>query len=198
MPLLVRLTYASTVTSTPGKLREELTSILGDARRFNYNHNIHGVLFYGNSYFYQCIEGNKAIVDQLYQKILKDSRHKDIKQLSYEYIAEISFDAWNMKYVLLDDKIRDFFIDEGMSQFNPYKLDEKLNTKLLSVLLKNKESVAGQEETMRGFTFSMQGRSDNLKYMIVVLLIGMLILSLLYLSTIYLVDFIIISPKLGL
>lgn len=197
MPLLVRLTYASTVTSTPGRLREELTGILEDARRFNFNHDIHGVLFYGNNCFYQCIEGHKTIIDQLYQKLLTDSRHKDIKQLSYEYIAATSFDAWDMKYVLLNEKIRQFFIDHGMNQFNPYKLDQALNTKFLDVLLKNSESIAGQQETMRRFTFSMQGKSDNLKYMMIILLIGMLILSILYWTVAYSPIPHISMPKMG-
>ena len=93
MPRLVRLTYASTITSTPATIRDELTTILNQARQFNFNHQIHGVLLYGNNTFYQCLEGPKSKIDQLYQKLLQDLRYSQIKQLSYHDISTGYFDA---------------------------------------------------------------------------------------------------------
>jgi hypothetical protein len=197
MPLLVRLTYASTTTSSPGTLREDLTNILQEARQFNFNRRIHGALIYGNNCFYQCIEGNKTDVDQLYQKILNDPRHKYVDQLSYENIATRSFDNWSMKYVLLNDEIKQFFPDHGIAQFNPYKLDKHLKESFLRILLKTDESVAGQHEKVNRFAFGMHGRTDNLKYMMIVVMIAIIILSILYCTTSYLSITHQIAPGLG-
>ncbi len=180
MPRLVRLTYASTTTSTPGTLREELTCILAEARQFNFNNRIHGVLLYGNNTFYQCIEGQKTAIDQLYKMLLSDSRHKQIKQLSYDDISAGHFDAWQMKYVLLNDEIKEFFNDKGISKFNPYKLEKGLEVEFLDLLLGHDETVPGQQEAITGISSYMHGKTDNLKYLMVVIITGLLFLSAVY------------------
>lgn len=197
MPLLIRLTYASTTTSSPGTLREDLTNILEEARIFNFNHRIHGALIYGNNCFYQCIEGDKAAVDHLYQKILNDPRHKHVQQLSYDNIATRSFDNWSMKYVLLNDEIKQFFPDHGIAQFNPYKLDQHLKTKFLGLLLKTHESVAGQHEKVNRFAFGMHGRTANLKYVILVITIAIIVLCLMYWTMMHLPVSYQVAPSLG-
>ncbi|RYZ95237.1 MAG: BLUF domain-containing protein, partial [Moraxellaceae bacterium] len=88
---LIRLTYASTTASTPATIREDLVHILNKARAYNAGNNIHGVLFYGNNYFFQCLEGDEKRVDRLYQQILKDSRHKNVVLLTRESISAPKF-----------------------------------------------------------------------------------------------------------
>lgn len=186
MPRLVCLTYASTTTSTPATIRDELTNILAEARQFNFNNRIHGVLLYGNNTFYQCIEGPKSKIDQLYEMLLKDKRHKQIKQLSYHDISVGRFDAWQMKYVLLNDEIKEFFNDKEIGQFNPYKLQEGMETEFLDLLLGNDESVAGKHETMRRVPSLMQGKTDNLKYLVALIGAAILLLTVIYWSMLYL------------
>lgn len=186
MPRLVRLTYASTATSTPATLRDELSCILAEARQFNFNHRIHGVLLYGNNTFYQCIEGPKTAIDQLYEMLLKDKRHKQIRQLSYDDIAAGHFDAWQMKYVFLNDEIKAFFNDKGIGQFNPYKLEKGLEAEFLELLLGHDESVAGKQETITGISSFMHGKTDNLKYLIVLIGAAIFLLAALYLVMFYL------------
>lgn len=180
MPRLVRLTYVSTTTSTPGTVREELTCILAEARQFNFNHRIHGVLLYGNNTFYQCIEGQKTAIDQLYKMLLKDTRHKQVKQLSYDDISAGRFEAWQMKYVLLNDEIKEFFNNKGIGKFNPYKLEKGLEAEFLDLLLGYDESIAGKHESITGISSYMQGKTDNLKYLMVVIITGILLLSAIY------------------
>ena len=56
---LVRLTYASMATGSSAVVQGDLIDILHQARHFNAKRHIHGVLFYDNNYFFQCLEGER-------------------------------------------------------------------------------------------------------------------------------------------
>ncbi len=100
MAIITRLSYASTSASTTETIRQDLINILAEARLNNFSHKINGVMFYGNGFFFQCIEGNKKQIDALYQKISRDERHKHIVQLSYEQDVAPLFTGWAIDVVL--------------------------------------------------------------------------------------------------
>ncbi|WP_238527948.1 BLUF domain-containing protein [Aquimarina agarivorans] len=59
--------------------KEEQDHILEAAKQYNNRNKISGVLLCSSGFFFQILEGEETIVkDLFYNKILKDSRHKDI------------------------------------------------------------------------------------------------------------------------
>ncbi len=57
---MYQLCYASCSTSDNDKLLEDLRNILKEARDFNVDHEIRGVLYFADQYFFQCLEGKKG------------------------------------------------------------------------------------------------------------------------------------------
>lgn len=175
----IRLTYASTTTSKPATIRDDLVAILSEAQRHNFNHQLNGVLFYGNDYFFQCIEGEKRHVDILYEKLLKDPRHKDIMLLSYKPISKPRFVGWNMKYVLQEPAILDFFSSNQWSHFNPYALDDDLIEPFLNILYRHNQSNPGEREEVVG-PEAVRGNVISYKYAMFVIMMAILILGIIY------------------
>lgn len=179
MDKYIRLTYASTTTSKPSTIREDLVAILTEAQHHNFNHQINGVLFYGNDYFFQCIEGEKRHVDALYEKLLKDPRHKHVLLLSYKPISKPRFITWNMKYVLQEPAILEFFSSNQWPRFNPYALDDDLIEPFLNILYHHNGSNPGEREEVLGRE-AVRGNVISYKYALFVILIAMIILAVIY------------------
>ena len=82
--------------------KKDLFDILTEAVKFNSLNSIFGVLYYGNGYFVQCLEGKRDQIEKLfYEKILKDPRHKNCELMYSEDISENFFSRWNMKYAII-------------------------------------------------------------------------------------------------
>lgn len=91
--MLVRLIYASRAAD-PNLAATE--AILAESRSHNPACGITGVLFYGGGIFLQALEGGRARVSELYGRIQKDVRHKEVVLLYYEEISERRFGGWAM------------------------------------------------------------------------------------------------------
>lgn len=181
----VRLTYASTTTSNPVTIRQDLVAILNEAQIHNSKHSIYGVLFYGNDCFFQCLEGSKLEIESLYHKLLKDPRHKEVVLLSYQPVSKVRFLGWNMKYVLQEPEIIDFFESNNWEKFNPYALDEDLIEPFLNILASHYEDIPGEREEVvgreAGRSNVVRGSVLNYKYTIFIIIIALLILAGMYL-----------------
>lgn len=97
--MLVRLLYAS-------RAAEPVTAELVDSiLRSSHTHNpalgITGVLCYGGDVYMQVLEGGRGAVNNLYNKIVRDSRHREVMLLKYGEIAERRFAGWTMGHVNL-------------------------------------------------------------------------------------------------
>lgn len=181
MPYCARLTYGSTTTSMPATLRQDLTDILEEARRHNFNHQLHGVLYYGNNYFFQCLEGQKAQIDALYEKLLKDRRHKDIVLLSYHEINQVTLAGWDLKFVLNAPEVQQFYARYHWEKFNPYCLKDGLIEEFLEVLLPHTNMEVSE------FRAETKKQAEQSSYLIkriipwlIMLIIGVLVLLYLY------------------
>ncbi len=95
--MLVRLLYAS--RAVPAVDHEALLSILRRSKADNPDAGITGVLCFSEGIFLQVLEGGREAVNQLYNRIAADSRHKDVTLLSYEEIGERRFAGWSMGQV---------------------------------------------------------------------------------------------------
>jgi len=97
-----RLTYISKFSRPLS--REEVESIGTVSSSNNQKANITGILLASGGIFFQILEGEEEVVNPLYEKILKDDRHKDIFCLKNEpNISERQFPDWSMKTFILDE-----------------------------------------------------------------------------------------------
>jgi hypothetical protein len=97
--MLVRLLYASRAAEavTP----DLVDAILQSSRKHNPELGITGVLCYGGDVYMQVLEGGREAVNELYNKIVRDERHRDIALLHYQEVAERKFAGWTMGQVNL-------------------------------------------------------------------------------------------------
>jgi hypothetical protein len=97
--MLVRLMYASRATGEISS--DDLSAILRKSKANNPEQGITGVLCYSEGVFLQVLEGGRAAISALYNKIINDPRHRDVMLLSFEEIAERGFASWSMGQVNL-------------------------------------------------------------------------------------------------
>ena len=95
--MLVRLLYAS----NPAKQLDNgiVDSILETSRKNNPARGITGLLCFGGGLFMQVLEGGRDEVCELYNTIVRDARHANVRLLSYEEIPERRFGSWTMGQV---------------------------------------------------------------------------------------------------
>jgi hypothetical protein len=95
--MLVRLMYAS--RAVPAVDQEELIAILKKSKANNPKAGITGVLCFSEGIFIQVLEGGRSAVNQLYNRIVTDTRHTSAELLNYEEISERRFAGWSMGQV---------------------------------------------------------------------------------------------------
>lgn len=95
MPYQIMYSSQATKPMTAAGLEEILT----DARAGNQARNVTGALVYVDGVFFQIIEGDKDVVQNLMASIASDSRHHSVKVV---YEAEVdwrAFASWSMAYL---------------------------------------------------------------------------------------------------
>ena len=124
MSNLIQLAYVSRAsfseTTTSGGVVNEVSKILQSSRRNNRKRNLVGALYYGNGAFFQCLEGERDAVMELYKKLEADSRHSDLRIVHEKAILRRTFDQWEMKYVPKDQDMQALISSFGMKEFNPF------------------------------------------------------------------------------
>ena len=97
--MLVRLLYASRAVSAVDQ--EELHSILKQSKADNARNGITGALCLCTQerIFVQVLEGSRSVVNDVYRRILADTRHVDVVLLQYEEIEARRFAGWAMGQV---------------------------------------------------------------------------------------------------
>lgn len=111
---MYELLYSS--TAKKDLKEEDISNILETARDFNLKNNLSGCLVFHNNKFIQILEGDEGIVKELFAKIEKDKRHKNVILIEKGLKAERLFKNWTMAYYNLDkidtnDPQRKLFID---------------------------------------------------------------------------------------
>jgi hypothetical protein len=95
--MLVRCLYASRTATT--LTAAALDEILGQSHRNNPRRGITGLLCHTSDVFVQVLEGGRDEVCELYNAIVRDTRHSHVRLLAYEEIAERCFGNWTMGQV---------------------------------------------------------------------------------------------------
>lgn len=132
--------YISESTSDKSILLEDLRNILAEARDFNYRHQVSGALYFAEGYFFQCLEGDKEVLQSLIDKLKKDPRHTNIKLFEFKQINEAVFADWSMKYISRRDEIHQCCQRMGFDAFKPYEFEQKHVDTLLEILKHQNES----------------------------------------------------------
>jgi hypothetical protein len=74
----------------------ELGDLLDDARRFNSEHGITGVLLHDHGMFLQLLEGEAQPVDDAMRRIRRSTKHEHLIVVFDETIVSRLFPAWAM------------------------------------------------------------------------------------------------------
>ena len=95
--MLVRLLYASRAATqlTPSIV----DSIMEQSRKNNPEQGITGILCFSDDLFMQVLEGGRDEVCELFNMIVRDERHLNVRILNYEEISERRFGGWTMGQV---------------------------------------------------------------------------------------------------
>lgn len=80
----------------------ELLDLLNTARTTNEQLGISGVLLHREESFFQVIEGEREAVLALFEKIVKDPRHKRVEVLFEDAASAREFADWRMGFLELD------------------------------------------------------------------------------------------------
>lgn len=94
----VRLVYASrgrASASDEGRAAD-VQSILNQAREHNSGLGITGLLLAANGHYLQVLEGPRAAVESLFERIQNDTRHDNVSVLLSANIEAAIFPAWSM------------------------------------------------------------------------------------------------------
>ena len=166
MSKLVQLVYISKAnfnsSAKSGNIGPEVSRILRTSRINNRKRNIVGALYFGNGYFFQCLQGDENALLALYEILKMDTRHTDLHTLSLKEISQRSFSDWEMKYLPAEDDVKKLLGTFGMTEFNPYAFDEKMTEKMLQLLisgpdfvLPEQDGAAGEEEGSACLTWKL-------------------------------------------
>jgi hypothetical protein len=80
-----------------------LLDLLQYARHYNAQHDITGILAYGNGQFMQVLEGEQSTIAALYEHIAHDPRHDNLVRFADKTIAQRSFTDWSMAFSALSE-----------------------------------------------------------------------------------------------
>ena len=94
--MLFELIYRS--EADPNVADDDLLNILSTARDFNGQNDITGCLLYNDHHFVQILEGEFSMLNELYGRIRKDNRHKNVITLHMKEIETRCFPDWKMAF----------------------------------------------------------------------------------------------------
>ena len=97
--------------------------ILSSARLFNERLEVTGLLMVGGNCFAQILEGSRSAVEEVFEKVLSDTRHESIVVLTREALQERIFGDWSMAFVadrsgLLDRFVSFCSLEDGVEAGN--------------------------------------------------------------------------------
>ncbi|HBX56873.1 BLUF domain-containing protein [Pseudomonas sp. UBA2684] len=120
--MLVRLTYASRASHSVSA--ELIREILDSSQRNNPAHGLTGILCCNADVFLQALEGPRAAVNALYNRLAEDTRHKDLTILAYEEINARHYGNWSMGWAGAKLANRELFLKySGSDRFDPFSMN---------------------------------------------------------------------------
>ncbi len=134
--MLIQLTYASRVSRVLGPA--DIKDILAASRRNNTRLGVTGALCLNNGIFLQVLEGDRAAVNALYHRILRDERHRDPAVLDLQEIDARRFTSWAMGLLASTEENRQLFLKYSpAAEFDPYAMGAGALRQLFAEALAN-------------------------------------------------------------
>lgn len=108
MTSIYSLAYISknSIQGQRADIEAEIRSILAIAHKNNPALGITGALLYSGGYFCQVIEGPASALEDLFETIQMDDRHRQVTVLHFEPIEQRSFGEWAMAFAGIEDEMR--------------------------------------------------------------------------------------------
>lgn len=79
-----------------------MESLLEKSRKNNSSIGVTGLLISYQGLFIQYLEGEDATIDELYEKIRIDPRHRSVIEISSDILEDRQFSNWSMAYRKVD------------------------------------------------------------------------------------------------
>ena len=132
--MLVRCLYASRAA---GPLSADvLDSILEQSCRNNPTLGITGILCFTDDVFVQVIEGGRDEICEVFNAIVRDDRHLQVRLLSYEEISERRFGNWTMGQVNIEKISPAMLLKYSeKAELNPFNCSGRITLALLDDLV---------------------------------------------------------------
>ncbi|MBN9360848.1 MULTISPECIES: BLUF domain-containing protein [unclassified Devosia] len=142
--MLVRCLYASRATQSPmSKLTD---SILKTSRDNNPARGITGFLCFSGDIFIQVLEGGRNEVCELFNRIVKDERHTNVRLLAYQEIRQRKFGTWTMGQVDLSKVNMGLLLKyHEKADFDPFTCSGEATLALLDELVAT-ASIVGRSQ----------------------------------------------------
>lgn len=98
---LFRILYCSRncIDLLPSEGADALSHIFQAARANNSRCGVTGALLYSSGFFAQVLEGPKAEIERVFERIQQDLRHDEITVLECSDITSRDFPQWSMAHV---------------------------------------------------------------------------------------------------
>ncbi|WP_298541329.1 BLUF domain-containing protein [uncultured Aquimarina sp.] len=108
------ISYVSTANQS--LTNAEVNELFKFVKLNNDNQNITGILMYSDGNFFQVLEGKPNLIQDLYKKILLDTRHYNVIKIFDRAITNCSFSEYHSSFKVLgqkyDHKELDHFLEE--------------------------------------------------------------------------------------
>jgi len=129
---LSRLVYFSEIAIAPTERDWRILELQKIAVTENRRRHLTGALIYDDRWFAQALEGEIQFVEEIFARILRDTRHSNVKILSNAVVPERLFGKWSMGFAARTLKTEPLF---GLHWFNatrtPIIMSEKSLLKLM-------------------------------------------------------------------
>jgi hypothetical protein len=118
---------------------EEIGMLLKQSRNRNRENNISGVLLYIEGDFLQVIEGEKEAIENIFENIKKDSRHKGIICVFNQKVEKREFPDWSMGFYKSNyENLRKICGFENLNKKELFTINDKTVSIFLSTFIKSR------------------------------------------------------------
>ncbi|MEJ2118117.1 MAG: BLUF domain-containing protein [Alphaproteobacteria bacterium] len=140
MPL-TRLVYHSrcALSDNAQQRLEELRSMLATANEKNSERNITGALAFDDMHFIQVLEGERNDVWDIFQHIMRDNRHTEVRLVQFVEVPERLFSNWWMALARRTPETASLF-DRLTGVNGQLNMDELTSMEMMHLMIKLAET----------------------------------------------------------
>lgn len=98
--------YAISYVSTASEqlTETEIKKTLEFSKNWNTDHDITGILLFSEGNFFQVLEGDKELLQNLFERIKSDSRHYNVMRIFGKEIDNAKFTGYAANFITVDSQ----------------------------------------------------------------------------------------------